>query len=174
MMNNLKKWPKNWVEHVNETCFFYFENKGISFIDSKILCSDKTEDAPIYGIRLTFQKYDKLYDIFINYSNPNFIINYYYKDYYKIRKQRELEQDFVFMEGKLTNGSDKVGTFNYFDLGGQAARSNLFSPYNISQGIETTINFHADNGDDDDEGGENDPVEPFSPSDVTEPELLLC
>ncbi len=173
MKNKLKKWPNNWVEHVTETCFFYFEDKGISFVDSKILCSGKTDDAEIYGMRLTFQNYKNIYDIFINHECSTFIINYYYKSYYRFKKRKE--ENFLFMMGTLQNGSDQTGLFNYSDLGGEASRDSVISAYGIIQSIENTINFHTDRNDDDDnEGGENDPIEPFSPKGVIEPELLNC
>jgi hypothetical protein len=174
MKNKLKKWPKNWVEHVTETCFFYFEDRGIAFIDSKILCSNKTENAKIYGMRLTFQKEENTYDIFINHECSNFIINYYYKNYYRFKKKKEEDQNFVFMMDTLLNGSDNIGLFNYYDLGGMSARDCIYNAYDIIQSIERMINFHTDRDDDNDEGGENDPIEPFSPSDVMEPELLFC
>ncbi len=174
MKTELKKWPRNWIEHVNETCFFYFEDKGISFIDSKILCSDKTKKAKIYGMRLTFRKCKNIYDIFINHECSTFITNYYYKNYYRIEVDMGITKNFVFMaKGTLQNGSDHIGPFIYSDLGGEASEDNVASAYNIIQSIEDTINCHTNRGnDDDDEGGENDPVEPFSPSDVMEPELL--
>lgn len=169
----IKKWPKDWIEHVTETCFFYFENKGISFIDSKILCSDKTKQAEIYGIRLTFQKCSNIYDIFINHEYSNFIINYYYKNYYRFINKKKVAENFIFIMDSLLKGSDHAGLFNYFELGGESSRDNVVSAYSIIQSIENTINFHTDKRDDD-EGGENDPIEPFSPSDVMEPELLNC
>lgn len=175
MKNKLKKWPKNWVEHVNETCFFYFEDKGISFIDSKILCSDKTDKAEIYGIRLTFKKYKNIYDIFINHEYSTFITNYYYKNYYRFQKRKEMKDSFLFMMGTLLKGSDQVGLFSYKDLGGELAKDYKTSAYEMAQSIEEFITCHNDEGyDNDDEGGENDPIEPFSPSDVMEPELLNC
>ena len=174
MKNKLKKWPNNWIEHVTATCFFYFEYHKISFIDSKIFCSDKTKNAEIYGIKLTFQKNKNIYDIFINYECSNFIINYYYKNYYRLQKNKELEDSFIFMMDTLSNGSDQAGLFKYYDLGGEAARDNIISPYYITQSIENIINYHINRDDDNDEGGENDPIEPFSPSGVMEPELLSC
>ena len=171
MKTKLKKWPRNWVEHVNETCFFYFEDKDIFFIDSKILCLEKTQSSKILGIRLSFQKYDNVYDIFINYEGSSFVINYYYKSYYKVNKN---DSNFIFMMDTILSGADNQGVFNYFDLGGQAARDDIASAFNITESIENIINFHSDRGGDDDEGGENDPCEPFSPYDVMEPELLSC
>ena len=170
----IKKWPRNWVEHITDTCFFYFEDKGIAFIDSKILCSNKTEHAKIYGIRLTFQKLENIYDIFINHECSTFVINYYYKNYYRLQKRKEIEDNFIFMMDTLLNGSDKNGLFRYLDLGGQAARDSITTPYEISQSIESAINCHNDRNDDNDEGGENYPIKQFSPSDVIEPELLHC
>ena len=177
MKNKLKKWPRNWIEHVTETCFFYFEDKGISFIDSKILCSDKTKEAEIYGIRLTFQRYKNIYDIFINHECSTFIINYYYKSYYRLKTRNKAEEDFIFMMDTLSNGSDHAGLFNYSDLGGEASRDNIVSAYNIIQSIEGAINCHINRGKDDDSddgGGENDPIEPFSPENTMKPELLNC
>jgi hypothetical protein len=172
MKNKLKKWPNNWVEHMTETCFFYFEDKEISFIDSKILCSDKTKQAKIYCICLTFKKYNKIYDIFINYEGSCFVVNYYYKNYYNLKRKKELEQDFIFMMDTLLRGADKVGSFLYSDLGGEASRDNITSAYNITQSIENTINFHSDRNDDDDNEEERDPIEPLSPCDMVEPELI--
>ncbi len=169
MTNKLKKWPQNWVEHVDKTCSFYFEDKDISFIESKTLRSDKTENAQIYSMTLTFKKYDKIYDIFIHHCYNTFVINYYYKKYYK--KRKALEQDFIFMMDTILNGADKTGCFNYTELGGQALRDYLASAYEISQSIENIINNHIDRDDDDNEG-ENDPVEPPSPSNEIKPELL--
>jgi len=175
MKNKLKKWPRNWVEHVTETCFFYFEDKGIAFVDSKILCSNKTENAKIYGMILTFTKDENIYDIFINYECSNFIINYYYKNYYRIIKRKETEDNFIFMMGSLLKGSDQTGLFRYLDLGGQASRDNITTAYNIIESIEQTINYHnGRNDEDNDDDGENGPIEPFSPIDVVEPEFLLC
>jgi len=175
MENKLKKWPRNWIEHVTETCFFYFENKGISFIDSKILCSDKTKNAQIYGMRLTFQKCKNVYDIFINYECSNFIINYYHKNYYRIEDGLGIMKDFVFViEGTLKNGFDHIGPFMYSDLGAIAAKDYIYTAYDIIQSIESAINSHTGRDDDDNEGGKNDPIEPFSPSDMMEPELLNC
>ena len=170
MKNKLKKWPRNWIEHVTETCFFYFEYHNISFVDSKILCSNKTEDAKILGMRLTFLKNENIYDIFINYECSNFIINYYYKNYYRFKKRKKAEENFIFMMDTLSNGSDQVGMFKYHLLGGMAAKDCIYTAYDIIQSIESIINCHNDNND---EGGENDPIEPFSPSDVMEPEFLL-
>jgi hypothetical protein len=176
MKNKLKKWPKNWVEHVNETCFFYFEDNGISFIDSKILCSDKTADAEIYGIRLTFQRYKNTYDIFINHEYSTFITNYYYKNYYRFQKRNEINDSSLFMMDTLSKGSDQTGLFSYKDLGGDLAKDYKISAYEIAQSIEEFITYHNDKGsNDDNEGGEeNDPIKPFSPSDVMEPEILNC
>ena len=174
MKNNLKKWPFNWIEHVTETCFFHFENKGISFVDSKILCSDKTEKAKIYGMPLTFKKDNKTYDISINHEASTFIINYYYKNYYRFKKGTN--QNFIFIIDTLLNGSDGIGLFNYFDLGGELTRDYKTSAYKIVCSIEEFIDYHSNGGyeDNDNEGGENDPIEPFSPYDVVEPELLSC
>ena len=173
MKNKLKKWPLNWIEHVTETCFLYFEDKNISFEDSKILCVNRLDSSDVYAMRLTFEKYDNIYDIFIKYPNPNFIMECYYKKYYRIRKRKEFEQDFIFVKGVISNGSDNIGLFSYQDLAGMALRDSDVSPYDISKYIESIINFHTDS-DDDNEGGENDPIEPFSPSDMMEPELLNC
>lgn len=172
MKNKLKQWPNNWMEHVNETCSFYFEDNGISFISSKILCSDKTKKAKIYGIRLTFQKDKNIYDIFINRQQASFIMSCYYKDYYRIRKRRKFEQDFISFIDTWARGSDSVGLFKYFDLGGEIARENKTSAYQIACSIEDLIDCH--NNDDDNEGGENDPEEPTSPNDVMELDLLSC
>jgi len=176
MKNNLKKWPRNWIEHVTETCFFYFEDTGISFIDSKILCSDRAKDAKIYGIRLTFQKYKNIYDIFINHESSTFIVNYYYKNYYRLKTKNHAEEHFIFMTDTSVKGSDCAGLFNYSDLGGEAAKDSIMSAYDITQSIENTINFHNDKDydNDGDGGGENDPIEPFSPEGMKEPELLNC
>ena len=180
MKNKLQKWPRNWVEHVTETCFFYFEYHKISFVDSKILCSNKTKDAKIYGMRLTFQKDGNIYDIFINYECSTFTINYYYKNYYSLRKRKDQEQDFIIVTGESLKGKDKIGLFSYLLLGGESVREVYCSAYEISKSIEIAIEYHTDNGnngdddDDDDDDGEKDPIEPFSPSNVTEPELLLC
>jgi len=175
MKNKLKKWPRNWIEHVTETCFFYFECHKIAFIDSKILCSDRTKNAEIYGIRLTFQKCENTYDIFMNYECSNFIINYYHKNYYRLKTKNPAEEHFMFMMDTTFKGSDQAGLFKYHDLGAMAARDQSYTAYDIIQSIEHTINYHTGRDDrDDDGGGENDPIEPFSPSDVMEPELLKC
>jgi len=172
MKNKLKNWPKNWIEHVTETCFLYFEDKGITFIESKILCSSKTKNAKIYGIRLTFKKYENIYDIFINYEGPIFILNYYYKNYYRFNKN--MGQQFIFMIDTILKGSDSIGLFNYFDLGGESSRDNITTAYDISKSIENTINCHSDKDcdDEDNDREDGDPIEPFSPRDAKELELL--
>jgi len=177
MKNKLKKWPRNWIEHVTETCFFYFENNNILFIDSKIFYLDKTKKEKPLSIKLTFKKQENIYDIFINHEESSFIINYYYKEYYRIRRKRKFEQDFISLIGTWLKGSDNIGLFSYSDLGGETSRENIISPYDISQSIESTINYHNDKNDNDDNDrgdGENDPIEPFSPCNTIKPELLNC
>ena len=165
----MKKWPKNWIEHVNETCSFYFEDLDISFVESKILYE---VESKVCSARLTFQKYNKLYDIYISYENSYFVVNYYYKNYYMFRKRKKNEQDLVSFIETWIGGNDKTGLFNYFDLGGVSQKDSICSPYDISKDIESTINCHNDRGGGDDEGGENDPITPFSPCDTMKPELI--
>jgi hypothetical protein len=159
--------------HINETCGFYFEDKDINFVVMRILYSDPHNLETIYGIRLTFQKFQKTYDIFIIYERTNFIINYFYKAYYK--KRRKGEFDFLSFVEDPIRGSDIDGFYRYLDLGGESSGGCSITPYDISESIENIINFHSDkNDDDDDEGGENDPCEPFSPCDEVEPEIIKC
>ena len=174
MKNKLNKWPNNWIEHVNETCSFYFEKEDISFIHSATLYEGFPDQGKISSIRLEFTKYKKQYDIFIERQQASFIMSCYYKDYYRIRKRREFEQDFISFIGSWLQGSDSIGLFKYLELGGEIARENKTSAYQIACSIKDFIDCHNENNDDDDEGGENDPIEPFSPSDVMEPELLNC
>ena len=172
MKNKLKKWPRNWVEHVTQTCLFYFSDKDILFVAAKILHEYQTENSPIIGIKLSFDNFGKVYDIFINHEESMFVIDYYYKNYYRIRKKRKAEQNFLFMmDDTWSKGSDNIGLFSYSDLGSQSSRDYIISAYNISQSIENIINYHFGNDGGDDEGGENNPIKPFSPSDVIEPEL---
>ncbi len=168
----MEKWPKNWIEHVFTTCSFYFEDKSILFVDSKIFCYDLPSKGKDHGIRLTFQKYDKLYDIFINYENSYFVVDYYYKNYYRLRKKKDHEQDFISFIDTWMKGSDILGLFSYFDLGGESSKDIISSPYEIIQSIEKIINCHSNKGDNGfDNDGENNPIEPFSPSNEFEPEL---
>lgn len=175
MKNKLNKWPNNWIEHVNETCSFYFEKEDISFIQSKILYEGFPDKGIISSIRLEFTKCKNKYDIFISREQASFIMSCYYKDYYRIRKKRKLEYDFTSFIETWMRGSDSTGLFEYFDLGGEMARENKTSAYQIACSIKDLINCHNnDDNDPDDEGGENDPIEPFSPSNEMKPELLSC
>ncbi len=169
----MKKWPKSWIEHINKTCSFYFENKDINFIDSRTLYVGSSGKMTVSSIRLTFQKHNKLYDIYIKHEDACFIIDYYHKNYYMFRKRKKNEQDLISLIETWLGGNDKTGLFNYFDLGGDSSQDFMCSAYEISKSIEIAIDSHIDRRDDgDDDDGENDPVEPLSPVDEVEPELI--
>ena len=165
----IKKWPKNWIEHVNTTCSFYFENKNITFLNTKILYIDMFDK--IISARLTFKKHNKLYDIYIRHEDSYFSVDFYHKNYYMFRKRKKNEQDLISFVETWLGGNDKVGLFNYFDLGGEASQEEISSAYKIAKSIEDVIDSHNDNGRDDGDG-ENDPVEPYSPIREVDPELI--
>jgi hypothetical protein len=163
-----RKWPLDWIAHIFNTCFLYFEDTDITLIDEKIttnciVTAFKLQEE-MWGITLTLEKNNKNYDVFIRYDEPFFTVHYYYKEYGKMQK---IENDLNVTIDTSELGSNQYGFFYYSYIG---AEGGVFkSAYDIVKSVEYIINKHSNKDDDDrDDGGnkEVDPVVPFIPTAV--------
>ena len=177
MENNLNKWTKKWTEHIINTSKLYFEEKEINYLGSyiyyKYTSNNNGEiEEIIDNITLNFEHNGKYYDHQINYKSGIFLIHCWYRNYEINKEINKMDEHSIL--GISTNNLrfDDFGLYFYSFIGGQSSFNE--TPFSIIKFIEDIIlNHKIDNDGFDNGGGEEDPIEPIVPTEVTEPELSI-
>lgn len=168
MDSNHKKWPNSWDYHISQYCDFYFCDKDIKYLDKSFWTEARTDspDVEVMSMNLRFQLGDHQYMVNIGKGNgTHFSCSIFYKK--PLAPMDETLTD-VFV---TSPGGDIAVLDDVAGMGGHNMSANelmefaedmMWEDYNRREGRD-------DDGDD----GENDPVEPFSPTEIIEPELTL-
>ncbi len=166
----IKKWPKDWNEHITKSCELYFENKEINFLEYNLYNSSMPDNKgeikrDTYRINIEFEYNGEYYITSITYYKKIFSINYFYKNY-------DLKQILDFNNSKLVlsidgycAGNDIYGIYTYDLISGQSSFNE--TPFDIIKYIENTIlNHKKDDDNDDNRNKDKDPIVPINSDEV--------
>ena len=172
-IKDLKKWPKDWDQHIIQSCQLYFDNKTINFInyiDSYFSitflpcaaqpCQNDTI-TQVFKLNLEFEYKGKEYIIYLTYKNPCFSINCFYKDYDVEKYLTPFPSINSSIMGHFS-GYDDFGTYVIKPIAIQSSLAE--TSYEIIKAIESMILNHNNNDRDDDNNDNGDePISPKSP-----------
>jgi len=168
MDSNHKKWPNSWDYHISQYCDFYFCDKDIKYLDKDFWTEARTdrEGLDITAMNLSFQIGEYEYMVGIGRGEgSHFSCSVYY------RKSFEQGEDPVDIY-VLQSGTRYVCVLeDIAGIGGHDMSANDIMEFAEQMMWEDYNRRSGNDWDNDDE--ENDPVKPFSPTEIVEPELTL-
>jgi len=172
MDSNHKKWPNSWDYHISQYCNFYFHNKDIEYLDKKIWteASINKPETKVSVMNLKFRIGDHQYLVNLKHNDDShFSCSVFY------RKPFKNSSDPTALHISCCNGKDIFLLDDIASMGGHNMTINEimeFAEQMMWEDYQRRKGNNWDNDDDDDDDDkENDPIEPFSPTEVVELEL---
>lgn len=168
VLQKTKKWPKDWEKHVLNSCKLYFDNKKIEFTDGSMMYSYITHLLQKYettSLAIQFNIQGKKYEANVIRQNakgenfPNDMIKTC------IIYIENIEDGPMAFNNKENNFLFKTATG--FLILQPIASFFCQTGYECATNIEKIIteDYNNRNNNDDDGEGENEPIDPFIPSD---------
>ena len=167
---NHQKWPNSWDYHISQYCNFYFCDKDIKYLDQSFwteTTTDRPDTISVTTMNLRFQLGEHHYMVSLSHrQGTHFCCSVFYRNLFK--NSNDPNDIYVSCRG----GADIFLLDNIAGIGGHnmtATDLMEFAEENIWSDFKRRNGGDWDNDDD----GENDPIEPFSPTGIAEPELTL-
>jgi len=167
---NHQKWPNSWDYHISQYCNFYFCDKDIKYLDQKFWTEATTQcpDAKVTTMNLGFQIGEHKYMVGIHRGDgTHFSCSIYYK------KLHINSNDPTALHVSCAGGADVFLLDDVAGIGGHDMTASEIMEFAEQMMWEDYNRRSGNDWDNDDDNGENDPVEPFSPTEIVEPELIL-
>ena len=166
---NQEKWPNNWDYHISKFCELYFCDKEIEYLDKDFWAEEVRTTMPseikVSSMSLRFQIGDHNYMVSLIQNDPHFSCNIFFKKI--LFDPGDIDDVFICMAGVDVSVLEDIA-----GIGGPELDSNYIMEF--VESVITSDHENRDSNNDDDDGEEeNDPVEPFSPTEIVEPELTL-
>ena len=168
MTSQKDKWPNSWDYHISQYCNFYFCDKDIKYMDRNFWTEAKTdrEGLKITTMDLRFQIGEHQYMVGLHRGEgTHFSCSIFYK-----KSIETLVEDYTDIFEATTAGDmailDSVAGIGGYDM----------TVSEIMEFAEQMMweDYRKRNEDDwDNDNGENNTIEPLSPTEIVEPELTL-
>jgi hypothetical protein len=172
MTSTLQKWPKDWNIHVLKYCDLYFHGKAIQFVDKDFWGKSllyKKSGLKVDNMNLKFKIGDHHYLVgFENCGGSHFVCNIFYRKIVDLTTQDPND-----LHISCLDGCDFALLEDIAGLGGGDLDLKYLMDFAESMMWADHRRRNDDGWDNDDDDGENNPVEPISPTEVVEPELTL-
>ena len=169
MTSKIRQWPLDWHIHVTKFCDLYFDEKIVEYEDRVYWSSIDTHnlDKTHYiTINLKFKIGNHPYLLSItNNEGSHFSCMVAFRHLCAFDPYVTDDGIYMCCSGDLAI-PEEIGGMGGYDF-------SVTDIITFAEKVMIDDHFRREKDDDDDDEGENDPIEPFSPTNVVEPELLL-
>jgi len=170
MTSNHQKWPNSWDYHISQYCNFYFDDKDIKYLDKEFWTEANTDrpSIKVTAMNLNFQIGEHNYMVGLHRGvGSHFSCDIFYKKIFEPGVE-PIDMYVIAANSRYIFVLDNIAGMGGHDMTSaeimRFAEEIMLSDHNRRNGNDW---------DNDDDDGENDPIEPFSPTIVAEPELTL-